>query len=71
MDALRRDESNYDPIGTSHAFSQLEFYAMVLSWNFDEQIAEAPAALLEQWRSQLLEVEASLGDLNHHLDITT
>jgi hypothetical protein len=70
VDAPSHHESSYDPVGTSHAFSQLEFYATALSWNFDEQIAKAPAALLEEWRSQLVEAETSLVDVKHHLGIT-
>jgi hypothetical protein len=48
--ARGRDDSIYDPDGTSHAFNQLEFYACVLACNFEEQITGAPARLLEQWR---------------------
>jgi hypothetical protein len=53
----QRDDSIYDPVGTSHAFEQLEFYAMILDWNFDEQIDGAPPELLDDWRYRLGVVE--------------
>jgi hypothetical protein len=51
------DKSIYDPEGTSHAFEQLEDYAMILGWNFEEQIDGAPPDLLDDWRYRLGVVE--------------
>jgi hypothetical protein len=69
MDALKRDEFIYDPVGTSHAFRQLEFYATVLGCNFDEQIVGAPAELIEKWRHQLWVTDGCVAELKRELGI--
>jgi hypothetical protein len=60
----------YDPVGTSHLFHHLATAALLLAWNFDEQMNGAPSEVLDVWRSLLLETEAYLTDVRRELEKT-
>jgi hypothetical protein len=68
--APSRFDGIYDPVGTSHLFHHLATAALLLAWNFDDQVNGASSELLGVWRSQLLEIEAYLADVRRELEKT-
>jgi hypothetical protein len=59
-----------DPWGTSHLFDELVYSALMIAWDFDEQIDGAPAELLEKLIVQVGEAEGFLADIKRELGMT-